>query len=221
MHAYAWNHVNSWLQGAAGLASSHLKGTIESFGNCWRLESYNLQTECPTVSKHWAATELKRATWLVLCIAMCLQTACFQEERDVLVYGDKRWITNLHYSFQDDHYLVSIATAREHLISCVIWTLVLWHCYPLCMNSFLLVICASEVNRHAGAIQIRLLLLLLLLLLCHWSSVTDLWYIRRALQLLLPLLRRIWSHSFVLRLAERWDQRSVPPYWPPLLGQEF
>lgn len=33
------------------------------------------------------------------------ETACFQEERDVLVYGDKRWITNLHYSFQDDNNL--------------------------------------------------------------------------------------------------------------------
>ncbi|KAG8194299.1 hypothetical protein JTE90_004528 [Oedothorax gibbosus] len=30
------------------------------------------------------------------------ETACFQEEREVLVYGDKRWITNLHYSFQDE-----------------------------------------------------------------------------------------------------------------------
>ncbi|XP_067120003.1 serine/threonine-protein kinase Genghis Khan-like isoform X5 [Centruroides vittatus] len=30
------------------------------------------------------------------------ETACFQEEREVLVHGDKRWITNLHYSFQDD-----------------------------------------------------------------------------------------------------------------------
>ncbi|GFS53774.1 hypothetical protein TNIN_380643 [Trichonephila inaurata madagascariensis] len=30
------------------------------------------------------------------------ETACFQEEREVLVYGDKRWITNLHFSFQDD-----------------------------------------------------------------------------------------------------------------------
>ncbi|GIY34842.1 hypothetical protein CEXT_641241 [Caerostris extrusa] len=30
------------------------------------------------------------------------ETACFQEERDVLVYGDKRWITNLYYAFQDD-----------------------------------------------------------------------------------------------------------------------
>ena len=33
------------------------------------------------------------------------ETACFHEERDVLVYGDKRWITNLHYAFQDDNYL--------------------------------------------------------------------------------------------------------------------
>ena len=35
-----------------------------------------------------------------------LQTACFKEERDVLVYGDKRWITTLHYAFQDADYLV-------------------------------------------------------------------------------------------------------------------
>ncbi|KAH7940509.1 hypothetical protein HPB49_000775 [Dermacentor silvarum] len=34
------------------------------------------------------------------------ETACFQEERDVLVFGDRRWITNLHYSFQDDTNLV-------------------------------------------------------------------------------------------------------------------
>ncbi|EGT32291.1 hypothetical protein CAEBREN_31869, partial [Caenorhabditis brenneri] len=30
------------------------------------------------------------------------ETACFREERDVLVYGDRRWITNLHYAFQDE-----------------------------------------------------------------------------------------------------------------------
>ncbi|CAG9835316.1 unnamed protein product [Diabrotica balteata] len=29
------------------------------------------------------------------------ETACFKEERDVLVYGDRRWITHLHYAFQD------------------------------------------------------------------------------------------------------------------------
>ncbi|XP_065345680.1 serine/threonine-protein kinase Genghis Khan isoform X4 [Cloeon dipterum] len=33
------------------------------------------------------------------------ETACFQEERDVLVFGDRRWITNLHYAFQDDNNL--------------------------------------------------------------------------------------------------------------------
>lgn len=30
------------------------------------------------------------------------ETACFREEREVLVHGDCRWITNLHYAFQDD-----------------------------------------------------------------------------------------------------------------------
>ncbi|CAH1967830.1 unnamed protein product [Acanthoscelides obtectus] len=33
------------------------------------------------------------------------ETACFKEERDVLVYGDRRWITHLHYAFQDEHNL--------------------------------------------------------------------------------------------------------------------
>uniref|UniRef100_A0A914WCP2 Protein kinase domain-containing protein n=1 Tax=Plectus sambesii TaxID=2011161 RepID=A0A914WCP2_9BILA len=33
------------------------------------------------------------------------ETACFKEERDVLVHGDRRWITNLHYAFQDDRNL--------------------------------------------------------------------------------------------------------------------
>lgn len=30
------------------------------------------------------------------------ETACFREERDVLVYGNHDWITNLHYAFQDE-----------------------------------------------------------------------------------------------------------------------
>ncbi|CAJ0586143.1 unnamed protein product, partial [Mesorhabditis spiculigera] len=30
------------------------------------------------------------------------ETACFREERDVLVFGDRRWITNLHFAFQDE-----------------------------------------------------------------------------------------------------------------------
>lgn len=33
------------------------------------------------------------------------ETACFQEERNVLVNGDCQWITTLHYAFQDDNYL--------------------------------------------------------------------------------------------------------------------
>ncbi|KAG6927589.1 dystrophia myotonica protein kinase, partial [Chelydra serpentina] len=33
------------------------------------------------------------------------ETACFQEERDVLVKGDSQWITALHYAFQDEQYL--------------------------------------------------------------------------------------------------------------------
>lgn len=34
------------------------------------------------------------------------ETACFQEERDVMVFGDRQWITNLHFAFQDEKNLV-------------------------------------------------------------------------------------------------------------------
>jgi len=43
------------------------------------------------------------------------ETACFQEERDVLVYGDRRWITNLHYAFQDDTNLVIAYIPNSYL----------------------------------------------------------------------------------------------------------
>ncbi|XP_062523629.1 serine/threonine-protein kinase MRCK alpha-like [Corticium candelabrum] len=33
------------------------------------------------------------------------ETACFREERDVLVFGDRDWITSLQYAFQDENYL--------------------------------------------------------------------------------------------------------------------
>uniref|UniRef100_A0A8C0J770 Serine/threonine-protein kinase MRCK beta n=1 Tax=Chelonoidis abingdonii TaxID=106734 RepID=A0A8C0J770_CHEAB len=33
------------------------------------------------------------------------ETACFREERNVLVNGDCQWITALHYAFQDENYL--------------------------------------------------------------------------------------------------------------------
>ncbi|MCP9262591.1 Serine/threonine-protein kinase Genghis Khan [Dirofilaria immitis] len=36
------------------------------------------------------------------------ETACFREERDVLVHGDRRWITNLHFAFQDERNLYLI-----------------------------------------------------------------------------------------------------------------
>jgi hypothetical protein len=36
------------------------------------------------------------------------EMACVQEERDILVFGDRRWITNLHYAFQDETNLVSL-----------------------------------------------------------------------------------------------------------------
>lgn len=47
------------------------------------------------------------------------ETACFQEERDVLVYGDRRWITNLHYAFQDDNNLVGLSFFYYYLMSFV------------------------------------------------------------------------------------------------------
>jgi len=35
------------------------------------------------------------------------ETACFKEERDVMVFGNREWITKLHYAFQDERNLVS------------------------------------------------------------------------------------------------------------------
>lgn len=43
-------------------------------------------------------------------------TACFKEERDVMVFGDRRWITNLHYAFQDEKNLVSFLTFLMNLM---------------------------------------------------------------------------------------------------------
>lgn len=44
-----------------------------------------------------------------------MQTACFREERDVLVKGDSQWITRLHYAFQDDNFLVSEWSAEASI----------------------------------------------------------------------------------------------------------
>lgn len=40
------------------------------------------------------------------------ETACFKEERDVLVYGDRRWITHLHYAFQVFLFLTCYSLSR-------------------------------------------------------------------------------------------------------------
>lgn len=40
------------------------------------------------------------------------KTACFREERDVLVFGNKDWITKLYYAFQDSENLVSTSNGR-------------------------------------------------------------------------------------------------------------
>lgn len=45
-------------------------------------------------------------SYIFFILKHCLMHACLQEERDVLVYGDRRWITNLHYAFQDETNLV-------------------------------------------------------------------------------------------------------------------
>lgn len=36
------------------------------------------------------------------------ETACYKEERDVMVFGDRTWITNLHFAFQDEKNLYLI-----------------------------------------------------------------------------------------------------------------
>lgn len=50
-----------------------------------------------------------------------LQTACFREERDVLVNGDCQWITTLHYAFQDENYLVCPGLGRFKSLSNGMW----------------------------------------------------------------------------------------------------
>jgi len=43
-------------------------------------------------------------------------TACFREERDVLVLGDHQWITKLHYTFQDKENLVIFSIEIQRFI---------------------------------------------------------------------------------------------------------
>lgn len=44
------------------------------------------------------------------------ESACFKEERDVMVFGDRRWITNLHYAFQDEKNLVSFLATNVGVV---------------------------------------------------------------------------------------------------------
>lgn len=30
------------------------------------------------------------------------ETACYREERDILLHGSQQWFTKLHYAFQDE-----------------------------------------------------------------------------------------------------------------------
>ncbi|EMP25211.1 Myotonin-protein kinase [Chelonia mydas] len=48
------------------------------------------------------------------------EVSCFREERDMLVNGDKRWITQLHFAFQDENYLVPrpCITKAGYLLLC-------------------------------------------------------------------------------------------------------
>ena len=44
-------------------------------------------------------------------------TACFREERDVLVFGDPQWITKLYYAFQDNENLVNCYERQKYLFA--------------------------------------------------------------------------------------------------------
>ena len=63
-----------------------------------------------------------------LSLSLVRQTACFREERDVLVFGDQDWITTLHYAFQDKTNLVTT--------SCTVFLLFRLVC--LCLDILLL-----------------------------------------------------------------------------------
>lgn len=54
-------------------------------------------------SKFYALKQLNK--WYLLKRS---DSVNFREERDVLVFADERWITKLHYAFQDEDNLVSV-----------------------------------------------------------------------------------------------------------------
>ena len=72
------------------------------------------------------------------------QTACFHEEREVLVFGDRRWITNLHFAFQDDNYLVRLHCLCLSMLSSLLYS------YRLDVQSTeYCVRCARYLSEHA------------------------------------------------------------------------
>lgn len=58
-------------------------------------------------------------------------TACFREERDVLVFGDPHWLTKLHYAFQDAENLVNslesscVRIENDHICSILSWIIIM------------------------------------------------------------------------------------------------
>jgi len=48
------------------------------------------------------------------------KTACFREERDVLVFGNRDWITTLYYAFQDTENLVGDHSNNTNIYTSVI-----------------------------------------------------------------------------------------------------
>ena len=47
--------------------------------------------------------------------------ACFREERDVLVRGDRRWITNLHFAFQELCFILFFENFKDVFQASKIW----------------------------------------------------------------------------------------------------
>ncbi len=56
---------------------------------------------------------------LLALMMLILQTACFREERDVLVFGPQEWITTLHFAFQDRENLVCVCVCVCVVCVCV------------------------------------------------------------------------------------------------------
>lgn len=76
-------------------------------------------TFCVVYSFYYSITSLSISLPVLYFLLYCyVQTACYQEEREVLLKGDRRWITELHYAFQDDNYLVCLAINHTfHLLN--------------------------------------------------------------------------------------------------------